>query len=293
MKMHANEVETSVSLVRNLLDDQFPQWADRAIQPVRSSGTDNVLYQLGDDLVVRLPRIPSAAAQIEKEYTWLPRLAPQMPVAIPTPLVLGQPGTDYPWHWTVSRWIEGENPSLGRIPDQENFVMNLAQFITALHAITTEDAPIAGRGEPLATRDEATRAAIAELQGMIDTDKAIALWDETLAISAGSEQRVWTHGDLMPGNLLCHDGRLTAVIDFGMMGMGDPSCDLIVAWNFLSAESRDLFRTHLHVDDDTWQRGRCWALSVALIQLPYYQDTNPILAATARYTIEQVMDGSA
>jgi aminoglycoside phosphotransferase (APT) family kinase protein len=100
---------------------------------------------------------------------------------------------------------------------------------------------------------------------------------------------VWLHGDLLPGNLLVQDGRLSGVLDFSLVGVGDPACDLIAAWALLASDTREAFRVELTVDDDTWARGRGWALSIALVALPYYKDTNPGFAATARHLIEEVL----
>ncbi|HEY0071201.1 MAG TPA: aminoglycoside phosphotransferase family protein [Chloroflexia bacterium] len=298
-KMHDDEVETDVSLVRRLLAAQFPHWADLPIQPVRSAGTDNAIYRLGDDMAVRLPRIHWATAQADKEHRWLPRLAPLLPLAIPVPLAMGAPGEGYPWHWSVYRWLEGENATMERIANPRQAATDLAQFITALHSIDPTGGPPPGphnfgRGEPLAMRDSHTREAIATLQeqGTLDADTLAAVtaaWEAALQTPAWHGPPVWVHGDLQSGNLLAVQGRLSAVIDFGGLGVGDPAVDLIVAWNLLSAETRDVFRTALPVDDATWARGRGWALSVGLIALPYYHITNPVLAGIARHSINEVL----
>lgn len=288
-KMHADELHTDVGLVRRLLAAQFPEWAALSIEPVPSSGTDNALYRLGNDMVVRLPRIHWAVAGLDKEVEWLPRLAPLLPVNVPVPLGKGEPAEGYPWHWGVYRWLEGENPTVDRIADPDSLARELAQFVDTLHRIDLTGGPSATRGVPLAMRDDPTRTAIAALQGTIDTDATTAAWDVALRTPAWSCPPVWVHGDLAPGNLLLQGGRLTAVIDFAGLGLGDPACDLIVAWNLLPADARRLFRDELGVDDATWDRGRGWALSVALIQLPYYRDTNPALAANARHVIREVL----
>lgn len=287
--MHADELHTDVPLVRRLLAAQFPEWAALPIERVPSSGTDNALYRLGNDMVVRLPRIHWAVAGVDKEQEWLPRLAPLLPVAVPVPLAKGIPAEGYPWPWSVYRWLDGENPTVDRIADPASLAGDLAQFVESLHRIEVTGGPPATRGVPLALRDDPTRTAIAALQGMLDTHATTAAWDAALQTPAWSGPPVWVHGDLSPGNLLLEGGRLTAVIDFGGLGVGDPACDLIVAWNLLPADARNVFRTGLGVDDATWARGRGWALSVALIQLPYYRDTSPTLAANARHVIREVL----
>jgi aminoglycoside phosphotransferase (APT) family kinase protein len=293
-KMHVDEVDTDVSLVGRLLAAQFPRWADLAIEPVPSAGTDNALYRLGDDMAVRLPRIPVATGQVDKEHRWLPRLAPHLPLAIPVPLAKGTPGEGYPWRWSVYQWLDGEPATMERLADARQAATELAQFIAALQRIDPTGGPSPGphnfsRGVPLAMRDAPTRAAIASLNGVLDLDAVTAAWGAALQAPAWRRPPVWIHGDLQSGNLLAVQGRLSAVIDFGGLGVGDPACDLIVAWNLLSAETRDVFRAALRVDDATWARGRGWALSVGLIALPYYQITNPVLAGISRRTIEEVL----
>ncbi|GIK38091.1 MAG: hypothetical protein BroJett011_19240 [Chloroflexota bacterium] len=293
-KMHDDEVDITASLVARLLTAQFPQWAELPLKPVSSAGTDNALYRLGTDLVVRLPRIPGAAGQVTKEQQWLPRLAPFLPLAVPLPLAQGNPGEGYPWPWSVYRWLDGETAILERIADPGQAAIDLAQFITALQQIDPTGGPSPGahnsfRGVPLATRDVSTRAAIASLDGTLDTVAAIAVWEAALQTPAWSGPPLWIHGDLQAGNLLAVQGRLSAVIDFGCLGVGDPACDVMAAWLYLPAETRDLFRAALSVDDATWVRGRGWALSVGLIALPYYQNTNPVLAGIARRAIAEAL----
>ncbi len=294
-KMHPDEVETDVSLVERLIADQFPQWANLSVTPVRSAGTDNAIYRLGEDKCVRLPRIAATVAQVEKEQQWLPRLAPHLPLEIPVPLAEGIAGEGYPFRWSVYQWLEGANATLDRISNLDQFAVALAEFIAALQKVDATDGPPAGeqnfyRGAPLRLRDAPARAAIVALNGMIDTEAVIAIWEDALNAPIWTNPPVWIHGDLQSGNLLCRDGKLHAVIDFGGMGVGDPACDLIVAWNLLPASARKTFRETLTVDTATWRRGRGWALSIALIALPYYTDTNPVLAEMARFTINAVLN---
>jgi aminoglycoside phosphotransferase (APT) family kinase protein len=288
-RMHADEVDTDMSLVRRLLRAQFPQWAALAMERVPSTGTDNALYRLGNDMVVRLPRIDWAVEGSRREREWLPRLAPLLPVAIPVLLAQGTPAEGYPWEWGVYEWLEGENPTIDGIADSDSLARDVAQFVDALHRIDLTDGPPATRGVPLAMRDDPTRTAIAALRGLIDTEATTALWEAALQTPPWSRAPVWVHGDLAPGNLLLQGARLTAVIDFAGVGVGDPACDLIVAWNLLPVAARSVFRAALDVDEATWDRGRGWALSVALIQLPYYKDTNEALAANAGHVIREVV----
>jgi aminoglycoside phosphotransferase (APT) family kinase protein len=293
-KMHIDEVDVDVALVGRLLAAQFPQWADLPIEPVHSAGTDNAIYRVGDVLAVRLPRRQGVSRQVDKEQQWLPRLAPHLPLAIPLPLALGRPDEDYPWQWSVYQWLAGENATTFRIVDEGQAARDLAHFIAALQRIDPTAGPPSGpqnffRGVPLAMRDAPTRAAISELSGMLDTIALTTAWEAALHAPVWDGPPVWIHGDLSPLNLLVQQGQLSAVIDFGGLSVGDPACDLIVAWNLLSAQTRDVLRAALQVDDATWARGRGWALSVGLIALPYYQSTNPVLAGIARRAIEEVL----
>jgi aminoglycoside phosphotransferase (APT) family kinase protein len=292
--MHEGEVATDAALVRRLLAAQHPQWAALPIERVASAGTDNALYRLGDELVVRMPRIDWAVAQVAKEQRWLPWLAPRLPLAIPAPLAQGAPGEGYPWPWSVYRWLDGETATLDRVADPIETARDLAGFVAALHGIDASDGPRFGahngfRGVALDKRDSYTRTALAKLHGEIDVDAATAAWDDALRAPTWNGPGVWLHGDLQSGNLLATRGRLSAVIDFGCLGVGDPACDVMAAWLYLPREARATFREALAADDATWARARGWALSVSLVALPYYRDTNPVLAGISRRAIGEVL----
>ena len=228
-----------------LLAAQFPQWADLPIEPVPSAGTDNALYRLGDDMVVRLPRIDWAVEQVDKEHQWLPRLAPHLPLAIPVPLAKGTPGEGYPWHWSVYRWLDGENATIERIADLRQAATELARFVVALQRIDTTGGPPPGRATPFA-------ACRWRCEHPTRTDRRPARHDRYRRSDRGLGSsppgtRVARPAGLGPrrpatGNLLFVEGRLSAVIDFGSLGVGDPACDLIVAWNVLSADTGNVFR---------------------------------------------------
>lgn len=288
-KMHADEVDTDVSLVRRLLAAQFPQWADLPLQPVPSTGTVNAIYRLGDDMVVRLPRVQRWARSLEIEYEWLPKLAPHLPLAVPEPLAKGNPGEGYPWHWAVFRWLEGETWAVDRVGDVCGAAADLARFITSLRLIDTTGAPAPlPSHRTLAARDSYVRAAIAASHGMIDTDSVTAAWDTALRAPGCDGPPVWVHGDLLAGNVLVAGGRLNAVIDFGGVHVGDPTREIMAAWTLFTGESRVVFRAALSVDDATWTRARGWALT-RVLNIPYYKDTNPEFAADALHTIEEVL----
>jgi aminoglycoside phosphotransferase (APT) family kinase protein len=288
-KMHDNEIHIDKQLVQQLLNAQFPQWASLPITPIQSAGTDNALYRLGNDMCIRLPRIPAAALYIKKEQQLLPQLAPRLPLAVPVLLSKGNPQDNYPWCWEVYRWLEGENAFLEPIVDLHQAAIDLALFLQALQQFDPANGQPSRRGLPLATQDLDVRKALAQLSGIIDTQAARKIWEECLQIAAWSKQPVLLHGDLLPTNLLVQDGRLSAVIDFDSLGIGDPACDLIVAWSLLTRESREVFRATLDVDDATWMRGKGWALSIALIIIPYYQHSNPVLTAIAHRMLNEIL----
>jgi aminoglycoside phosphotransferase (APT) family kinase protein len=299
VRMHADEVDTDASLVRRLLAAQFPKWADLAIAPVLPSGTDNAIYRLGDGTVARLPRLVRAVATLEKELRWLPELAPRLPLAIPIPLAVGEPAEGYPFTWSVYTWLHGETATAERIANDGRAATDMAEFIAAMQRLDLHGGPPPGphnvfRGVPLATRDESTRAAIASLGETIDVAAATAAWEAALAAPEWRRAPAWIHGDLDCRNLLVEDGRLSAVIDFGCLGVGDPACDVAVAWKFLSAETRDIFRAELSVDEATWARSRGWTLSQALNCLTYYTlETNAVLVREARRWIADVLADDA
>lgn len=279
-KLHDDEVDIDASLVARLLAAQFPRWAKRPIRVVASSGTDNVTFRLGDDLAVRLPRTAGTAGQVEVDRTWLPRLAPRLPLAVPELLAVGEPGEGYPFGWGVYRWLDGEALRLDRLADPVRVAADLAGFVRSLRALDATGAPVPSddpfdRGTPLAPRDAMFRAALDELRDEFDTGLVLAAWEASLAARPWTGVPVWIHGDLMPGNLLMSAGRLSAVIDFATLRAADPAGDLLAAWYVFEGEARRVYRAELGVDDDTWARGRGWALSLSLIAIPYYRTRDP------------------
>jgi len=292
-RLRANELDIDTSLVRRLISAQFPQWVDLPVEPVEVDGWDNRTFHLGKHMSVRLPSAERYAAQVEKEHRWLPELAPFLPLQIPVPLAKGVPCEDYPYPWSVYRWLEGETATIGRIEDLREFASALAGFLTALYRIDPKDGPSPGphnffRGGPLTVYEAETRRALGALDGKIDTGAVRAVW-ETALDAAWHGSPVWFHGDVAWGNLLVNEGRLSAVIDFGTSGVGDPSCDLAIAWTFFGRESREAFRAALGLDEATWARGRGWTLWKALITLADNTNTNPAKAEEARDVIDEVL----
>ena len=248
--MHADELAIDAALVARLLATQFPRWAELPFERVEPSGTDNAIYRLGADMAVRLPRQRSSGDIPAEEFRWLPRLAPYLPLAIPEPIALGEPAEGYPCQWLICRWLEGENATHERITDPSQAAMDLAGFISALQAVDPTGGPAPE-------------------------------W---------SGRPVWIHGDLDARNMLVQHGRLSGVLDFATMAVGDPASDVMVAWKMLPAAYRDTFRVALAVDDATWARARGWVLSQALMVLSYYtMETNPTLVVESRRWMREVL----
>lgn len=291
-KTHPDEVRIDAALVRRLFAGQFPQWGSLPVEPVELDGWDNRTFRLGEQLSMRLPSAAAYASQVQKEHRWLPRLAPHLPLPIPAPVAMGAPSHGYPWHWSVYRWIDGAPATSERIADLRQFATALGRFLVALGHVDPTDGPRPGphnfhRGGPLATYDRQTRAAIADLHGRIDTEAATAAWEAALAASWHGPP-VWFHGDVSYGNLLVVDGRLRAVIDFGTSGVGDPACDMAIAWTLFEGGSRLAFRAAVAADDAMWARGRGWTLWKALIVLAGHARTNDAVQ-TSRRVIHEVL----
>ncbi len=291
------KTDINAALVSRLVAAQFPQWAGLPIRPVEHGGWDNRTFHLGNDMTVRLPSAARYASQVEKEHRWLPKLAPLLPLPIPIPLAKGVPGHGYPWHWSIYQWLDGEVATLERVADLPEFAIALAQFLIALQRIDPTDGPPPGkhsffRGAPVATYDVETRNAIAVLDDVIDVDAATSVW-KTACQATWHGPSVWFHGDIAAGNLLVKNGRLSAVIDFGCSGVGDPACDFTIAWTFLSGASREAFRAALPGDIGIWARGRGWALWKALITLAGSANISRADAGRARCVINDVLEDHA
>jgi aminoglycoside phosphotransferase (APT) family kinase protein len=291
MKMHAGQVDIDEALVARLVAAQFPHLGDLAVNAVPSMGTVNAIYRLGDHLCARFPRVSSWADDLQKELTWLPKLAPSLPLRIPKPLAQGQPTNDYPFFWTIYRWIAGQPYRDDLVHDERQAAANLAQFVLELRRIDPTGAPRGGR-KPLHELDAVTRAAIESSRGVIDTQAAAAAWEKALEAPIWDGAPTWIHGDLLRPNLLVDRGRLHAVIDFGGVGVGDGAADVIAAWSVFGQPVRAAFRAALDVDDGTWNRARGYALHQALLIIPYYAKTNPAFVALAKRTVEEILADS-
>jgi len=282
-RMHDEEVEVDDSVVARLLEAQAPDLADLPLSRIEAWGTDHAIFRLGDDLSMRVPKIGWAANQGRKEDRWLGALAPHLPVDVPVPVLVGEPGFGYPYQWYVSPWLDGVNPSPDGQTDLVQLALDLAAFVHALQAVDATGAPEprgGRRGGPLAAADSSTREAAEGLRGETDVDALLAVWDAGLAAPVYDGPPLWAHGDLSDGNLLVRNGRLSGVIDWGSSIAGDPAVELMVAWNLFDRPAREAYREALgFVDDAMWVRGRAWAVSAAIQALPYYRDTNPDICA--------------
>jgi aminoglycoside phosphotransferase (APT) family kinase protein len=288
MKMHDGEVDIDADLVGRLLAAQFPQLTELPIRQVRSSGTVNAIYRLGDHLAARLPRVRQWADDLDKECLWLPRLAPHLSLRVPEPVGKGHPAGSYPFTWAIYRWLDGQPYADELIDDERLAARDLARFVAELRRVAPVGAPPGGR-EPLRQLDAFTRAAIQAARDVIDADAATAAWERALRAPAWNGTPVWIHTDLLRPNLLVRDSRLSAVIDFGSAGVGDPAADVIAAWSVFGRTGREVFRGALDVDDGTWDRARGFALHQAALIIPYYAQTNPGFVAPAKRTVEEIL----
>ncbi|MEW1951903.1 aminoglycoside phosphotransferase family protein [Terrabacter sp. NPDC080008] len=300
--MHADEVRATPELVRRLVAEQCPQWAALpvAVLPGDVEGTDNVLFRLGEELVVRMPKVGWAAGQAESDARWLPRLAPHLPAMVPVPAHVGEASTDYPWRWSVVPWVEGTTPPrMGS--DDVSLARDLAAFTLALQSLDPDGGPTkppGSRGTPLRHVDPDVREALEDLRAHddgLDLDAAGRAWEACLAAPEWDRAPVWIHGDLQPGNLVVghragHDpGRLTGVIDWGAIGVGDPAPDLAPAlWTF-TGRAREVYREAVAPDDATWLRACGWALAPSLTGIGYYRHTFPRMAEHGRRMVRAVV----
>ena len=291
VKMHDDQVDVDAGVVQRLLHEQRPEFAELAITRVASTGTVNALFRLGDGLVARLPLAATWSDDIEREWEWLPWLSSHIAaVRLPEPVCKGRPNAQYPFAWSVYRWIEGAPYDDTLVDNEVAAAHTLARFVLELRSLDVDEhAPTGGR-EPLRELDDETREAIRAADGVIDAEAAMAVWEEALESPVWTGEPVWIHSDLLRPNLIVHDGRLEAVIDLGGAGVGDPSHDLTAAWAVFGPAGRRAYRDALHPDHGTWSRGRGIALHQAAMIIPYYVETNPGFVELARRTIEQILD---
>ena len=289
MRLHDDQFHIDEELVARLLAGQHPMLADLPISRVESTGTVNALFRIGDDLCARLPLLERWAKSLRNEVRWLPWLGERISLRIPEPLFGGEPVAWYPFQWAVFRWIDGATYADALVDDEREAARTLATFVNELSSIEiARDAPMGGR-DPLRALDVGTREAIRASNGVIDRDGAMAAWDRALLAPAWDGRPSWIHCDLLRPNLLVDGGRLTAVIDFGGVGIGDPATDVIAAWAVFGPAGRAAYRASLDVDDGTWERARGIALHQAALIIPYYAQTNPGFVSLAKRTVEEIL----
>jgi len=284
-------MSVSVATVRELVDRQFPQWADRPIAAGPSGGAGNALFRLGNDLLVRLPLHPGSAAAVDMQFTWLPWLAAQLPLAVPVPVAAGTSDEAFPRPWAVFRWLRGIGLDIYQDVDLADVAVRLGRFVAALRSAEIAGAPVSLRTHPLRGDDSEVRSDISVLgaAGVLDEALATAVWDGATA-ALPFHPPVWIHGDLFPMNLLADRGALSAVIDFDLMGTGDSAIDMVPAWTLLTAETRPLFREASGVDDRTWARGRGWALKAGIGAVRRFGPGDHPRAVAGRYALSQTID---
>lgn len=289
--LHENEIPIDDDLVRRLVDDQFPDWEGLPLRRLPPLGTDNQLFRLGDELLVRMPRIDWAADSATWEHTWLPRLAPHLTLPIPAPVALGEPGQGYPWHWTVVPWLEGENPTEETL-DPEEWAASLGAFVRATREVPGMGAPVKteGRGAPLANLDEWVQTWTARADSsQVDRSAVLAVWRDALDAPAWDGEPAWFHGDLHDGNLLVRDGRLAAVIDWGAAGRGDPAIELNAMWGYVPASVAEAYRAAVGLDEAAYRRARGFALAPSISAFTYYRETAPDTSAGSLETVQALI----
>lgn len=297
--MPAAEIDIDVDLVRRLVASQFPDLADRPVSPL-AFGWDNALFRLGDDLVARLPRRQAGVPLVAHEQRWLPELAVGLPLPIPAPVGNGVPGEGYPWPWSVCPFFEGTSvlahvDAGGSLADPAAEARRLGEFLAAFHRPAPDDGPHNPyRGVPLADRDTRVRDDLVragdDVEALVGMKSFEAAWDAALDTPVWPGPPVWVHGDVHSGNLVTDGERITAVVDLGDLCVGDPASDLVVAWMLFDGDAREVFRSAVDVDDDTWQRGRGWGLCIGLSLLASSADNPPYRRMAQRTLLAAVAD---
>ena len=288
MATPAAEIHIDEDLVRGLLARQRPELAALPLK-IAASGWDNVMVRAGEEWAIRLPRRALGARLLEHELLWLPVLAARLPLAVPVPVFTGEPGDGYPWRWSIARWLPGMVAAAAPPADAGEAGRALAAFLEALHQPAPAEAPVnAFRGVPLGARAESVQRTARALEGVVDADRVLTLWESLRDTPAWEGPALWLHGDLHPCNLLTHCGRLSAVIDFGDLTSGDPATDLAVAWMLFGESGRAIFRRELSVSENTWRRAAGWALNFSLLYLTADADT--ALPAVGRATLGAVLE---
>ncbi|MFE7118491.1 aminoglycoside phosphotransferase family protein [Streptomyces sp. NPDC057654] len=300
MTLHEDEIPADETLVRSLLEAQRPEWAGLSLSPA-GAGTDNTMYRLGADLLVRLPRTAGNAESVRKEREWLPRLAPRLSWPIPEPVHAGTPTGDFPLVWSVYRWIDGDVAGPETVRDWAGFGADLAAVVRELHRVDLMGATRADglswyRGGGLEPCDQWVGGCIDECRALVgaelDLDALEEMWRAALALPEPAGPHVWLHGDLKPTNLLVRDGELHAVIDFGGLSVGFPDAEHSPLWD-LPPQARRAYWDAANLDDATWARARAWAIAVGVSGIAYYWRTYPAFIAECRARLEAILADAA
>ncbi len=246
-------------------------------------------------MLIRMPTVGDYASQIPKEQELLPQLAKRLSLRIPAPIKIGKPSSDYHYPFSIYKWLPGKSINLLTLTDQEKkqLAFDLAKFLKELQAISDVKGLEPGqhnwwRGDHVSIYDKGAREQIVELAEVIDTSKALALWDQA-CMTKWDKTPVWIHGDFSIGNMLMENCKLSAVIDFGSSAVGDPACDLVIAWTYLSGKSRKIFISEMDLDQDTWLRARAWALWKATFELCQIADKTSPEARLQKRIIDEVV----
>ena len=287
----------TLNLARKIIAEQFPEYADLPITDVEKQGHDNRTYRLGEHMLIRMPTAADYALKVPKEQELLPQLAKRLSVNIPAPIKMGNPSIDYPYPFSIYKWLPGKSINLLTLTaqDKERLAFDLAKFLKELQAITDVERPEPGqhnwwRGDHVSVYDKGAREQIAELAEIIDASKSSALWDKACA-TRWNKAPIWIHGDFAIGNILMDGEKLSAVIDFGGASVGDPACDLVIAWTYLSGKAREIFISEMDMDSDTWLRARAWALWKATFELCQITDKRSHEAEAQKRIIGEVANG--
>lgn len=286
----------TLDLARKLIAEQFPEFSHLPITDVEKQGHDNRTYRLGSDMLIRMPTAADYALKVPKEQELLPQLAKCLSLSIPVPIKMGKPSADYPYPFSVYKWLPGKSINLLTLTEQEKeqLAFDLARFLKELQAISDVEGPEPGqhnwwRGNHVSVYDKGAREQIAKLANLIDATPALDLWDQACA-TKWDKQPVWIHGDFAIGNILMEGGQLSAVIDFGGIAVGDPACDLVIAWTYLSGKARGIFMKEMGFDADTWLRARAWALWKGAFELCQIIDKSSPEARLQKRIIDEVMN---
>ena len=292
-----NSFDITPFLARKLIAEQFPAYAHLPITSVEKQGHDNRTYRLGPDMLIRMPTAESYALKVPKEQALLPKLVSHLTVSIPVPIKMGAASQGYPYPFSIYKWLEGSSINLLVLDNDclEKLASDLVRFLKELQSIDDVDGPAPGqhnwwRGDHVSVYDKGAREQISELSTVINKGKAIDLWERACK-TKWDKSPVWIHGDFAIGNMLLKNGKLSAIIDFGGVALGDPACDLVVAWTFLNGKARDIFIQEMDLDEDTWLRAKAWALWKATFELCQIADKNSPEALIQKRIIEDVIYG--